>query len=507
MSETEYVEVELTEHAAGSALRHDDEETLERLAALPPMLYERERDKAAKELGVRVPVLDLEVDKRRPKDTSEDDVSGSSVLFDEYEPWPEVVDGAALLDRLSATVSRYAIMPKGAAEAVALWVLFAHTHDCHTMSPILAILAPDSECGKTTLLNLTSWLVPRALPSSGASPATVYRVIEGYQPTLLTDELDSLPRETAEALRGIYNSGHLRRFAYILRMVPTSDDMEVRRFSTWAPKAIAQIGKPAATMLSRSIVVWMQRKGPGETVEKLPPDGTADLIELHRMCLRWATDHTRELAARKSRLPAGMSNRLADNWTPLLTIADAIAGEWPQKARDAALALAGMDKDDTSKGIQVLADLREIFRVREAERLTSQEICEALQEQDDKWSEYARGKPISQTQLSRLLKPYDIRPTTMRVGQARAKGYKQEWFKDAFARYLPQAPHIRAVTPCQPKQTAAFSDSQAVTSSEIVTAQNARKPAEDLDCHGVTAQKQGVGDEGVPEDPREAFEL
>ena len=109
-------------------------------------------------------------------------------------------------------------------------------------------------------------------------------------------------------------------------------------------------------------------------------------------------------------------------------------------------------------------------------------MCEALQEQDDKWSEYARVKPISQTQLSRLLKPYDIRPTTMRFSQATAKGYKHEWFKDAFAGYLPQDPLIRAVTPLQPRQTAAFSDSQAVTSSENVTAQNALKPAENYGC-------------------------
>ena len=277
---------------AGGGLSPADDQLLTELAGLSLIEYDRRREDAATELGgIRVSTLDQEISRRRPRDAPADDGAGSTLLFEEYDPWPEPVNGGELLDRLRSTVERYAIMPAGGEIAIPLWVLFAHTHNHHSVSPILAILAPDSECGKTTLLNTVSWLVPKALPSSGASPATVYRVIEDCQPTLLTDELDSLTRETADALRGIYNSGHVRRLAYIMRMVKAGDDMEVRRFSTWGPKAIAQIGKPATTILSRSIVIWMQRKKPGQDIEKLPVVGTAELVDLHRRCLRWAGDH------------------------------------------------------------------------------------------------------------------------------------------------------------------------------------------------------------------------
>ena len=57
-----------------------------------------------------------------------------------------------------------------------------------------------------------------------------------------------------------------------------------------------------------------------------------------------------------------MANRLGDNWTPLFAIADLIGGPWPEQARDAAEKLSGVGKDDTSKGIQVLRDIREIFK-------------------------------------------------------------------------------------------------------------------------------------------------
>ena len=54
-------------------------------------------------------------------------------------------------------------------------------------------------------------------------------------------------------------------------------------------------------------------------------------------------------------------------------------------------------------------------------------------------AEFARGKPITPTQLARLLKPFDISPKTLRFGAEEgdtAKGYRRDWFEDAFERYL-----------------------------------------------------------------------
>ena len=475
-----------------------DDALIEELATLSPIEYERRREEAAAELSIRVSTLDQEVDRRRPRPDA--DGSGSAILFEEYEPWPEPVDGCELLARLQSAISRYAIMPPGSELATALWVLFAHSHNYHPVSPILAILAPDSECGKSTVLNTVSWLVPKALPSSGASPATVYRVIEECQPTLLTDELDSLPRETADALRGIYNSGHIRRLAYIMRMVPAGDNMEVRRFSTWAPKAIAQIGKPATTILSRSLVIWMQRKKPDEYIEKLPIDGTAELVELHRMCLRWATDHGSQLMNAAPELPSGMANRLADNWTPLFAIADLIGGPWPEQARDAAEKLSGVGKDDTSRGIQVLGDIRELFNERAINRIGSQELCDALREHDDKWEDYSRGKPLSPAQLSRLLKPYGVRSKSLRLGEGRnSKGYEVKSFSGAFDSYLSPAPPSGNVTPSQPTASAGYSDSQAVTSPSNVTDGNGRKPAATNVCDAVPEENLESPRKGIPD--------
>jgi hypothetical protein len=51
-------------------------------------------------------------------------------------------------------------------------------------------------------------------------------------------------------------------------------------------------------------------------------------------------------------------------------IADAAAGEWPQRARTAALALsAGDRRDEDSLGVRLLADIQAIFEERATDRM------------------------------------------------------------------------------------------------------------------------------------------
>jgi len=56
--------------------------------------------------------------------------------------------------------------------------------------------------------------------------------------------------------------------------------------------------------------------------------------------------------------------------------------------------------------------------------------------EDRPWNEVNRGKPITQNWLARHLRRFGIHPTTLRIGEGRAKGYQQTDFADAFDRYL-----------------------------------------------------------------------
>jgi hypothetical protein len=47
-----------------------------------------------------------------------------------------------------------------------------------------------------------------------------------------------------------------------------------------------------------------------------------------------------------------------------------------------------------------------------------------------------RGKPITQVQLSGMLKEFKIAPQQVRIGGKQCRGYERSWFEDPLSRYL-----------------------------------------------------------------------
>jgi putative DNA primase/helicase len=126
----------------------------------------------------------------------------------------------------------------------------------------------------------------------------------------------------------------------------------------------------------------------------------------------------------------------------------------------------------------------------DGKQIKSEELVKALVViEGHPWAEFGRDrKPITQNRLARLLKPYKIKPGTIRIGSGpkdTAKGYKLAQFTDAFARYLPDLPN-QTVTPSQPNNDGHFDASQSVTLEGDVTVSNASQPNNDGHCDGVT---------------------
>src|SRR5262249_4273963 len=160
-------------------------------------------------------------------------------------------------------------------------------------------------------------LVVRALPTANVTAATIFRGVESFYPTLLIDEADTFINGDADELRGILNSGHRRSTAIVLRTV--GEAHEVKKFSTWCPKAIAAIGMLPDTLHDRSIVIAMQRRSADEKVEGLRFDRlTAEVEPLRRQAARWSRDNHQRLVTAEPDMPAGIDDRAADNWRLLL---------------------------------------------------------------------------------------------------------------------------------------------------------------------------------------------
>jgi putative DNA primase/helicase len=414
----------------------DDDAELERLARMAPLDYERARKDASKRLGIsRLSLLDALVKAKRAELglDGDDGKQGHAITFAEVNPWPDAVDGAALLNALADAIGRYVVMTEHTRHACALWVVHSYLLDQFMISPRLAVRSPVKGCGKTTLLDVLACLVPRPLSAANVSPSAIFRVIEGYRPTLLIDEADTLFGEGDDALRGVLNSGH-RRGGAVLRTV--GDDHEPRAFATYAATSIALIGALPGTLADRSIDISLARRKPDEKIEPFRLDRTDGLDALARQCARWARDHGERVGAIDPPIPAGLYNRAADNWCPLLAIAEAVGGPWPQRVCTAALKSVGGEVDEISRLELLLGDIRDIFGKLKLGTISSAELIEKLVEiMPRPWGEYGRsGKPLTQNKLARLLKPLGIAPGL--VGTDRVSGYHRWQFEEAFGRYL-----------------------------------------------------------------------
>ncbi|OFV90131.1 MAG: hypothetical protein A3H95_13895 [Acidobacteria bacterium RIFCSPLOWO2_02_FULL_64_15] len=364
---------------------------------------------------------------------------GRDVQLEDPEPWADPVDGAALLDTIAATFTRYLALPNHASTFLALWVLHTYTFAAWFTSPFLAITSPVKRCGKTLLLIVLGALVPRRLFASNVTPAVLFRTIEKYGPTLLIDEADTFVRDNDE-LRGVLNSGHTRTTAVAIRAV--GDDHDPRAFSTWCPKAIALIGKLPDTLADRAIEVAMRRRTAGERVERLRQDRIeAACAQFRRQAARWAADHLTELQDADPIAPVELHDRAADCWRPLLALADHAGARWPALAREAAKALSGVTDDaDQPATVLLLGDAQTIFAARQ--ELSSADLVKALQALDSRpWATWGKdNKGLTSNALARLLRDFGIHPAKIRFGADTLNGYTRRMFEDAWSRYTPARP-------------------------------------------------------------------
>jgi putative DNA primase/helicase len=403
---------------------------IERLAKLSAVKYERERNDFAKRTGIRASILDKLVKAKRTE--SEPAGQGRALEFPKVEPWATDVNGGELLDEVVRTICRYVVLPDGIAETVALWAFHTHCFDCFGHSPRLGVMSPEKGCGKTTLLDVVSHLVARPLPTSSATVAAIFRVVEMSKPTLLIDEADTFLRDNEE-LRGLLNAGH-RKGGGVLRTV--GEDHEPRTFSSWAPCAIALIGKLPDTLEDRSVICSLRRRKQDETVESFRGDRAEHLHVLARKMAKWAADHEVSLRAADPDV-CELQNRVADNWRPLFAVADAAGNAWPSRAREIATA-ATSTRSEQSFRVQLLGDIREAFEIRGADRLSSEDLTEYLVGLEGRpWAEWKHGRPLTKASLARLLSPFGIPAIVIRVGSQTPRGYRFVDFCDAFERYLP----------------------------------------------------------------------
>ena len=257
-----------------------------------------------------------------------------------------------LLDQIVRMIVARVDCSNSATDAVALWCVatWGVTASGPDLFPRLRLFSPMKRCGKSTLLEIVQHVVRRPLPATDTSEAAMFRAIDRWRPTLLIDEADRLFAKSRD-LVGLVNSGYSRT-GQVIRAV------EVQRgqlrtfdpvpFSTYAPVALAGIGRLAPTIEDRSIRIALVRQPQGHARRRI---GLSKLIRLREILGPHLIAHANAIGTAitagvsDSTIPPSLNDRDADNWRPLLALAGLAGGAWPTRAHAAAIELCGEAAD------------------------------------------------------------------------------------------------------------------------------------------------------------------
>jgi hypothetical protein len=355
--------------------------------------------------------------------------------------------GAQLLSDVRTFISRFCVFPDNhCLTAVTLWAAHTHMVEHFYTTPRLALLSPEPSSGKTRVLDVLDLLVPEPMYAFGASPAAIFRKLATDQVTLLFDEVDTIwsskgRSDNNEDLRGLLNVGY-KRGAKVPRCVGPQHD--VVDFGVFCAVALAGIGELPETIMTRSVIIKMRRRAPGERVEQFrgrihAPEGHA----LRDRLAQWAMDIGKDTGAAFPTMPNGVEDRAAEVWEALLAVADAAGGDWPDLARVACVHLIDAAKDRrVSLGIRLLQDLRTIYTNAATDKLSTAYLLDSLAsghsglDDDAPWGDLY-GNPINARKLASLLKPYGISSKKLRINDVTQQGYHKEDLYDVWQRYLP----------------------------------------------------------------------
>ncbi|MBO0609379.1 DUF3631 domain-containing protein [Myceligenerans salitolerans] len=246
--------------------------------------------------------------------------------------------GAGLLDDVRDTVARWARLDQDDAGAVALWVAATHAPECWAHAPRLLV---NAERGgwRSKLMGALAGLVHKPMTTATAAPLAVLRAVDARgglddPPTLLVH--DWPPQWRRMELWALLGGG-FHREAHTL----TYDAAEgtVRRLSNYAMAAI--FGPVPDYVTDQGVTVTLRATAPAGYRPRNRP-GWHVLTDLHHRLNAWTDDqHLRLMTA----IPVSpVTDRDADVWAPLLTVADTAGGHWPTTAR--ALATAHAAKED-----------------------------------------------------------------------------------------------------------------------------------------------------------------
>ena len=151
-------------------------------------------------------------------------------------------------------------------------------------------------------------------------------------------------------------------------------------------------------------------------------------------------------------MPEALNDRAADNWRPLLAIADLAGGAWPEAARRRCGHSPAEEQDD-AVNVELLADIKDRLRRRRGRSSPPTWSSSPVADPERPWADWSTRQALTQKQLARLLQPFCITSETVHpAGGQHAKGYKRAPLRGGLGGLLSWSECLSRPKPALPKR-------------------------------------------------------
>ena len=338
-----------------------------------------------------------------------------------------------------------------------LWIAASHGVPAWNAAPRLVIKAPEKRCGKSRLLDLIEALCHRPIMTTNASPSAVYRSIgqdPTDPPTLLIDEADAIfgpeGRPSTKTCAGC-STPATNAAGPRCAGTPAAASSTRSRPSPWSPSpASATCPTPSKTAPSSSPCAA------APPTNRSSPTGPAAMVQ---PCTSSAAGSPAGSAASCDQLadaaPAmPVEDRAADTWEPLVAIADAAGGHWPdhRPRRRARPDRRRPGRRPTCRSrVRLLIDCRTAFG--DADGLPTATLLDRLRADDEApWATLGKAGLTAARPRHACSREFGITSANRRWPDgSQTKGYLADDFADSWRRYCPPTT-FRRTYPSQPSR-------------------------------------------------------
>ncbi len=240
-------------------------------------------------------------------------------------------------------VIRYLGMRSHVRVVFTLGVIATHIYTQFSIAPRILLTSEKPDSGKSTALEIARSLMFRVNEGAFATDAAIRDHLSLGPGSIALDEGDLLDPAARRSLLKLWNGGHIETAKHSMMVGGRR-----KIVSLYAPMIAAGLGRILGqAQLTRTFVLRMSPYGAGDKPKFewwAPAKDGSDSIEARKETIGLIYMYLRNRAATwklnpQPPIPDGLERRSADNARSLLSVADACGGEWPQRAREAVVAL------------------------------------------------------------------------------------------------------------------------------------------------------------------------